>query len=156
MKIKELRIKKGITQAELAKALGVKQTAISTYENDVDKTFSIPMLIKIADYFNVSVDYLIEHNANAMDLSNLTISQREMFHKIANMSDNEINKLEGIVATLNYEKKKEESPLTHHQQELMQKTHELSDGEIARVLGYIQSIEENPVIRKIYSDEIKN
>lgn len=57
--LKELRDSNGIKQVEIAKFLGVSQNTYSQYENGI-----IPMtdetLIKIADYFQVSVDFLLE------------------------------------------------------------------------------------------------
>jgi transcriptional regulator with XRE-family HTH domain len=58
-KIKELRKSKGITQNELATILGLKsQSTIASIENNKNKPSS-ELLIKIAEYFNVTVDYLI-------------------------------------------------------------------------------------------------
>ena len=59
MKIKELRTKKGISQAELGRFVGVERSTICQYE----KGTRMPdnnTLIKLADYFGVSVDYLLE------------------------------------------------------------------------------------------------
>lgn len=55
-----LRKKAGLTQAELAKKLHIKQYNVSDYEIGRIEP-SIPMLIKFADYYKVSVDYLIGH-----------------------------------------------------------------------------------------------
>lgn len=59
MRLKELRKKKGITQLRLATELNTTQNTISRYETGEHKP-GIAELIKLADYFNVSVDYLIE------------------------------------------------------------------------------------------------
>lgn len=54
----ELRKAKKITQQRLAIDLGIDQTSISSYEcNKYLPT--IEVLIKIADYFGVSIDYLL-------------------------------------------------------------------------------------------------
>lgn len=58
MKIRELRNAKGIKQEELSKLLGVSQGNLSNWENGVYEP-DIPTLIKIADYFEVSLDCLI-------------------------------------------------------------------------------------------------
>jgi len=58
-KIKELRIKNNLSQAELAKILNVTTGTIGHYEIN-DRTPGIDIIIKIADYFNVSVDYLLD------------------------------------------------------------------------------------------------
>ena len=57
MRLKELRLANGLTQKELAKAIEVGRTTISEYESGkiVPKHEG---LLKLANYFNVSVDYL--------------------------------------------------------------------------------------------------
>lgn len=57
-KIKELRAKAKFTQSELADLLGVTKSSIASYEND-SRQPSFPVLIKIAQIFNVSTDYLL-------------------------------------------------------------------------------------------------
>ena len=58
VRLKELRKKKGISQLRLATDLNTTQNTISRYETG-EREPGIDELIKIADYFNVSVDYLI-------------------------------------------------------------------------------------------------
>ena len=58
MRLKELRKKKGISQLRLATELNTTQNTISRYETG-EREPGIAELIKIADYFNISVDYLI-------------------------------------------------------------------------------------------------
>ena len=58
MRLKELRKKKGVSQLRLATELNTTQNTISRYETG-EREPGIDELIKIADYFNVSVDYLI-------------------------------------------------------------------------------------------------
>ena len=56
-RLKELRKSVGITQAQLADTLHERRATLSNYENkNVYPGFN--MLIKLADYFHVSVDYL--------------------------------------------------------------------------------------------------
>jgi transcriptional regulator with XRE-family HTH domain len=57
-RIKELRIKKGITQAELAKKIGVQGAAISKYENE-QLQISNEVLKSLALIFEVSIDYIL-------------------------------------------------------------------------------------------------
>lgn len=58
--LKVLRKEKNITQKELAEAIGVSQQSINKYENHNIEP-DIGTLIRIADYFETSVDYLIGH-----------------------------------------------------------------------------------------------
>ena len=59
MRLKELRKKNGISQLKLAMDLNMNQNSISRYENGVREA-DYATLIKFADYFNVSIDYLLE------------------------------------------------------------------------------------------------
>lgn len=63
MRLKELRKSKGISQLKLALDLNTNQNTISRYETG-EREPGINELIKIADYFNVSVDYLLERTNN--------------------------------------------------------------------------------------------
>ena len=56
--IKTLRISFGLSQVDFAKAIGVSKQCVSNWEND-NVLPSIEMLVKIADFFNVSTDYLL-------------------------------------------------------------------------------------------------
>ena len=58
MRLKELRKQKKLTQLKLAMDLNLSQNTISRYETG-EREASYNELIKIADYFNVSVDYLL-------------------------------------------------------------------------------------------------
>ena len=57
IRLKELRLEAGLTQKDLAKAIEVGRTTISEYESGkiVPKQEG---LLKLANHFNVSVDYL--------------------------------------------------------------------------------------------------
>ncbi len=59
MRLKELRKAKGISQLKLAMDLGMNQNSVSRYENG-ERQADYSALIAIADYFNVSIDYLLE------------------------------------------------------------------------------------------------
>ena len=54
----DLRTKINITQARLAKELGISQPAINRYENN---NAAVPdnVLLKYADFFDVSADYIL-------------------------------------------------------------------------------------------------
>lgn len=62
-RIKNLRIDHDFKQIELANYLGVSQNTYSDYE--LGKiNIPIDVLIKIADYYKVSLDYLVERTDN--------------------------------------------------------------------------------------------
>ncbi len=58
-RIRELREKAHISQLKLAMDLCLNQNTISRYETG-EREADYKTLIAIADYFNVSVDYLLE------------------------------------------------------------------------------------------------
>ena len=59
MRLKELRKEKGITQLKLAMDLGLNQNSVSRYETG-EREADYKTLIMLADYFDVTVDYLLE------------------------------------------------------------------------------------------------
>ena len=56
-RIKGLREEKNLNQSEVAKILNISQRTYSYYENGRD--IPISLLIKLADFYNVSIDYLL-------------------------------------------------------------------------------------------------
>ncbi len=59
VRLKELRRARRITQLKMAMDLHMSQNTISRYENN-EREPGIRELIQIADYFNISIDYLLE------------------------------------------------------------------------------------------------
>ncbi len=78
LKLKELRQEKGLSQEQLAAIINVKNYTIGNWEQERSEP-SIADIIKIADYFEISTDYLlgrsndigiIETNANLTQFEN--------------------------------------------------------------------------------------
>ena len=65
-RLKELRAKKGLSQAELAKRLGVTQQAVGRWERDKNLPDN-DILKKISVMFGVSLDYLLDNNTHRND-----------------------------------------------------------------------------------------
>ena len=63
IKIKELREAKKISQVKLAMDLGLNQNSVSRYENG-ERQADYDTLIRLADYFDVSIDYLLGRTEN--------------------------------------------------------------------------------------------
>ncbi len=59
MRLRELRKSRNITQLKLAIDLNMSQNTISRYETG-EREAGYAELIRIADYFDVSIDYLLE------------------------------------------------------------------------------------------------
>ena len=63
MRLKELRKAHGISQLKLAMDLGLSQNSISRYETGAHEA-DYNTLILLANYFDVSIDYLLEQTDN--------------------------------------------------------------------------------------------
>ena len=57
-RIRQLRLERGINQKELGNAVGVSKQSVSNWENG-NIMPSIDLLIRLADVFGVSTDYLL-------------------------------------------------------------------------------------------------
>ena len=64
--IRQLRKAQKISQIGLAEALGVSQATITCWENGTRKP-SLDLLNRIADYFHVSTDDLLDHESGLDD-----------------------------------------------------------------------------------------
>lgn len=80
-RLKELRNKRNLTQGEFARELGIKRANIAGYESQ-GKEPTFERLIIIADYFNVSLDYLL-----GRDEVNINVDYMEVFNTICSLSD---------------------------------------------------------------------
>ena len=63
MRLKELRQNRNITQGKLAEALNLARSTVAMYESGSSEP-DFSTLQKIADYFNVSIDYLLGRDSN--------------------------------------------------------------------------------------------
>ena len=62
-RLKILRINAGLKQTEIADILGIQQTVYSRYERGF-QTISLHFLVKLADFYNTSTDYLLNRTNN--------------------------------------------------------------------------------------------
>lgn len=74
-RIKELRLSRNMNQVQLAKELNVTKQTVSNWENDNIQP-SVNVLIKIADYFGVTTDYMLGRSSTrTIDAEGLTDRQ---------------------------------------------------------------------------------
>lgn len=73
-RLKQLRVERNLTQAEIAKAIGVSAATIGNYEQGTREPRNNEMWQKLADYFNVSTDYL-------RDKENASKVSEELLHE---------------------------------------------------------------------------
>lgn len=98
---KDLRTSKKLTQSDIADVLGTDRSAIGKWETGKNWP-SIEMLVQVADYFDVTTDYLlgrpekeaITFKRNALDLKMLEnfsqlndIGKREAIKRIAELTE---------------------------------------------------------------------
>ena len=58
MRLKELRTEKGATQREVAEVIGCAKSTYPKYERE-EREPDIDALCRLADYFGVTIDYLV-------------------------------------------------------------------------------------------------
>ncbi len=70
-RLKQLRKDKHLTQAQVAQRIGVTASMVSSYETDI-RLPSYEVLVRIADVFGVTVDYLLcRQEKRFLDISEL-------------------------------------------------------------------------------------
>ena len=87
----ELRKEKHVSQRELGNLLGISDAAYGRYERGIAEP-NVESLIKLADFYNVSIDYLVGRS----DIRNVD----ELAKKIVSLSDEEKQSVSGLVDLL--------------------------------------------------------
>ena len=79
-RLRELRRSRSLTQKELGIKIGLSKAVVSKYETGMGYP-SFDILIRIAQFFGVSTDYLLgASGSKTIDISRLTDSQAEAVH----------------------------------------------------------------------------
>lgn len=92
-RLKKLRSEQKITQKELAKLIGYGQSTVAAWETSTREP-NIQQLLKVAEYFKVSIDYLLGNNDNRLIAKNPNMmevypNEREMIKKYRQMPPTE-------------------------------------------------------------------
>lgn len=109
-RIKELRKKSKLSQAQLAKKMNTTQANISSWEKNKWQPDN-DALIKLSNIFECSIDYLLCKSNNLIDTykaqpapveekEELTDKQKELLSLIKNMDNDDINKIIGYAFSL--------------------------------------------------------
>lgn len=80
-KIKKLREERSMLQSELCEILGIEQSTLANYENN-RRIPNDEIKSKIADHFNVTVDYLLGRDINKIIADNFEIVELGEMKKI--------------------------------------------------------------------------
>ena len=91
--LKDLRIKKGVTQDDMAELLNIKRQTYSAYERGVSLP-DVTSLLKMAEFFGVSVDEILG-NKQETALSGQPLSQKtkDLIASYADLSEEELDKV---------------------------------------------------------------
>ena len=82
--IKQLRKSRNLNQVQLADYLGVSKQTVSNWENN-NILPSIDMLVKVATFFSVQTDYLLELDSRTiLDISDLSLEEIAHIQQIIN------------------------------------------------------------------------
>lgn len=84
--LKELREDSGMRQVDLANLLNTSRTTITEYERGINEP-NFQILVRIADIFNVSTDYLLERTKEKQNLNLLNSTNKDFllkFYELAN------------------------------------------------------------------------
>lgn len=96
--LKILREQKKITQEDLSKEINIKRQCISKYENGIVEP-NIETLKKLANFFDVSVDYLIGYkNQNKIDMSGLTETQKNIIRMTYELNEIDAARVESYIS----------------------------------------------------------
>ena len=95
MKIKELRTRLGISQREVSDKLGIPQTTLFSYETKGSNP-NIETIIKLADFYNVSIDELVGRETNNINLNLVDNTRRNLIIEILNAKDSTVDRLDAF------------------------------------------------------------
>ena len=95
-RLNQLRIKKGKSLQEVADAIGVSKTHIWEIEKNRSKNPSIDLLTKLADYFKVSIRYLVGEDHSSKDDPQL----ERMFRQVGKLDDRDRALLDDMIANM--------------------------------------------------------
>ena len=93
MRIKELRKQNNKTQQEIAEFLNMTQVTYGRYELGVHEP-TLETLCKLANYYGVTVDYLIGRDAN--EFAYLSAEEKTLISEFRNLNTNNKNQLIGV------------------------------------------------------------
>lgn len=77
LRLKELRKSKSLNQSQVANAIGISQRTYSNYEIGTREP-DINTIIKLADYFNVTIDYLLCRDCTQSNTRNAIIDLSDL------------------------------------------------------------------------------
>lgn len=105
MRLKQIRKERGIKQTTLCAAFGIAQSTLSSWENSIYEPDQNTTL-KLADYFGVSVDYLLGRDAPTPAPTDNTITAERLralgidTDKLENLTDEQLSVIRTTLSAL--------------------------------------------------------
>jgi transcriptional regulator with XRE-family HTH domain len=94
-RLRKIRKQHGLTQRELADIMGLSTSTITKYEIN-ERYPELDVLIKLADYFRVSLDYLFDRNISNVEVLSTYIATELHKRGMLDSADND-KKIESIL-----------------------------------------------------------
>lgn len=114
-RLKELRKDNRMTQEELGKIINVSKVSISGYENGT-RSPDRETLVNIADYFNVSVDYLLDREKSPdwastddlLKLEDMLASNKPMAYNGIELNEEDKERINAVLTQVFWERLKKQ------------------------------------------------
>ena len=87
IRLKELRLEKGLNQKEFTEMVDTTQRNVSNWENGNSEP-DIQMLLKMSKFFDVSVDYFLGNTENLVKIETANSLNDELFSVISKLPNN--------------------------------------------------------------------
>lgn len=109
-RLKEIRKRLGLKQDDVAKYLNISAATYSRYENGIHEP-DIETLIKLADFFNVSIDYLLGREESAIErleknLAQLDPNIQQAYRSLQEMDEEDLAMTLELIKVIEERKKK--------------------------------------------------
>lgn len=88
-RLRHLRKKQGLTQEEVARHLHIERQTYCNYENET-RTPPLDMIVLLANFYGVSVDYLVRENSRENVLSDAEAALLASFRSLSDRNQEEI------------------------------------------------------------------
>ena len=98
--LKKLRIKNNKSVDEISKLLNISVQAYYKYENGKNEP-NIENLIKLADYYHVTIDELIGRPLSLINKASLSEREQKIIEQVLEMSEDQQKLIELFLKTLN-------------------------------------------------------
>ncbi|MCY8045737.1 helix-turn-helix domain-containing protein [Bacillus haynesii] len=97
--LKRLRSQRGLSQYQVADKLEIQRGRYNSWENDIAKP-SVEMLNKIADFYNVGVDFLLGRTDEKSHLNEFNEEVRSLARDINSLDSGQKDALKALIKTM--------------------------------------------------------